>query len=75
MARKMNALRTSPAGRESAVECHRQSLPATAAACLAQIRDYAQKLRPPKARLQIAIQIEEPSEAPRVIKIIHTDPF
>jgi hypothetical protein len=50
-------------------------MPATAAACLAQIRDYAHKMRPPKARLQIAIQIEEPSEAPRVVKIIHIDPI
>jgi hypothetical protein len=73
MARKTQVLRTLLEAREAAAACHRQPVPTSVAVCLAQIRDYAHKMRPPKARHQIAVQVEEPSETPRVIKIIHID--
>ena len=73
MARKLHNLKTSPEAHESVAECNQRPAPAAVAACLAQIRDYAFKNRPPKARQQIAIQVEDPVEMPQVIKIIHTD--
>ena len=66
-------MRTPLEARAEAAACRRQPVPASVAVCLAQIRDYALKMRPPKARQRIAVQIEEPLETPRVIKIIHLD--
>jgi hypothetical protein len=48
-------------------------MPLTAALYLAQLRPRVLKVPPPRLRQQIAIQIEEPPQAPRVVKIIHTD--
>jgi hypothetical protein len=53
----------------------RHPLPSTTALylsqLLAQLRPHSFRIPPSRARLQIAIQIEEP--VPRVVKIIHTD--
>jgi hypothetical protein len=48
-------------------------LPLTTALYLTQLRQLTLKVPPPRARQQIAIQIEEQSQAPSVVKIIHTD--
>ena len=72
MARKMNPLRASQEAREQAAVSNRQPMPLTAALYLAQLRPAILKV-PPRTRRRIAIQIEEPSLAPRVVKIIHTD--
>jgi hypothetical protein len=73
MARKTNALKTSPEAREPAAVSYRQPMPPTAALYLAQLRLHILKGPPSRARQQIAVQIEEQSQAPRVVKIIHTD--
>jgi len=70
MARKMNALKIA---RESAAVSHRQPMPPTDALYLAHPRQHLFKVPPSKARQQIAVQIEEQSQTPRVVKIIHTD--
>jgi hypothetical protein len=69
MARKMNALKMA---REPAAAGNRHQMAPTAALYLAQLRQHVFKV-PPRARLQIAVQIEEQSQTPRVVKIIHTD--
>jgi hypothetical protein len=73
MAKKTNTLKMLLDARESA----RQTVPPTTALylaqLLAQLRPHTFKIPPPRARLQIAIQIEEP--APRVVKIIHAGSF
>jgi len=48
-------------------------MPPTAAVYLVQLRPHGLKFSPLGGRRQIAIQIEEESQAPRVVKIIHTD--
>jgi hypothetical protein len=73
MARKSNALKTSPEARGSAGLIRRQPMPSTTALYLAQLRQHVFKVPPPVARQQIAVQIEEQSQTPRVVKIIHTD--
>jgi hypothetical protein len=77
MAKKTNAFKTSLEARGSAAASNRQSMPSTTALYLAQLlgqlRPHAFKLPPSGVRQQIAIQIEEQSLAPRVVKIIHTD--
>jgi hypothetical protein len=45
-------------------------MPLTAALCLAQLRPPVPKIPPPGLRQQIAIQIEEQPQMPRVVKII-----
>jgi hypothetical protein len=66
MARKMNAFKMSP-------EAHAQPMPPTAALYLAHLRQHIFNVPPPGARQQIAVQIEEQSQSPREVKIIHTD--
>jgi hypothetical protein len=73
MARKTNSLKMSPEARGQAAVSNRQPLPLTTALYLAQLRQLTLKVPPPRARQQIAIQIEEQSHVPRVVKIIHTD--
>jgi hypothetical protein len=72
MARKSNAFKTSPEARGSAGLDRRQPMPSTTALYLAQLRQHVFRV-PPRARQQIAVQIEEQSQTPRVVKIIHTD--
>jgi hypothetical protein len=66
MARKMNAFKMSP-------EAHGQPMPPGNELYLAHLRRHVLNLPPPGARLQIAVQIEEQSQTPREVKIIHTD--
>jgi hypothetical protein len=73
MARKTNSLKTSPETCGQAAVSNRQPMPPTTALYLAHLRQHIFKVPPPRARQQIAIQIEEQSQAPRVVKIIHTD--
>jgi hypothetical protein len=75
MARKINSLKTSQEACEPAAAGNRQPMPPTAALYLAQLRPHPLQVPPPGARQQIAIQIEEEPQAPRVVKIIHTDSF
>jgi hypothetical protein len=72
MARKMNALRMSQEARGQAAVSDRQPMPLTAALYLAQLRPHTLKIALPRLRQQIAVQIEEQSQALRVVKIIHT---
>jgi hypothetical protein len=69
MARKMNTLKLAS---ESAAMSHRQAVPQTDALYLTHLRQHVFRV-PPMARQQIAVQIEEHSQRPRVVKIIHTD--
>jgi hypothetical protein len=71
MARKMNPLRASQEACGHAAVSNRQPMPLTAALYLAQLRPSVLKV-PPRARRRLAVQIEEQSQAPRVVKIIHT---
>jgi hypothetical protein len=72
MARKTNALKLSPEACRQVTVGSRQPMPPTAALYLAQLRQHMLNVPPSGARQQIAIQIEEQSQAPRVVKIIHT---
>ena len=58
-------------GRAASGNC--ASASPTAALYLAQLQPRVPKVPPPVPRQQIAIQIEEPPQVPRVVKIIHTD--
>jgi len=71
MARKVDFLRASQEARAQALVSNRQPMPLTAALYLAQLRPPVLKV-PARARQQIAVQIEEQSQAPGVVKIIHT---
>jgi hypothetical protein len=73
MARKMNSLMASQEACGWALAGNRQQMPPTAALYLAQLRSRILKVPPPGLRQQIAIQIEERPQAPRVVKIIHAD--
>jgi hypothetical protein len=66
----MNVLRLSQEARGRAAVSNRQPMPLTAALYLAQLRPHILKV-PPRPRLQIAVQIVEQPQAPRVVKIIH----
>jgi len=70
MARKMNAFKIA---REPAAAGNRRQMPPTTALYLAQLRQHVFKVPPPVARQQIAVQIEEQTQTPHVVKIIHTD--
>jgi len=72
VARKMNALRASQEARGQAAVSNRQPMPPTAALYLAQLRPSVLKV-PPRPRRRIAVQIEEQSQTPRAVKIIHAD--
>jgi hypothetical protein len=67
----MNVLRISQAGLGLAAVSNRQPMPLTAVLYLAQLRPHIFKV-PPRLRRQIAVQIVEQPQAPRVVKIIHT---
>jgi len=69
----MNAFKLSPEAPGPAGTGRRQALPPAAPPRVAHPRPHPANLPPSAARQQIAIQIEEPSEAPRVVKIIHLD--
>ena len=73
MARKMNNFRASQEACGLAAVSNRQPMPAATALYLAQLRSHALKISPPRLRQQIAVQTEEPPQAPSVVKIIHTD--
>ena len=73
MAKKINDLKALPGACGPAAADNRQPMPPTAALYLAQLRPRSPKTPPPEPRQQIAIQIEEEPQAPRVVKIIHTD--
>jgi hypothetical protein len=71
MARKTNALKT-PEARGPVGLNIRQPMPPTAALYLEQLRQRAFNA-PPRQCQQISVQIEEQSQTPRVVKIIHND--
>jgi len=73
MARKMNNSKTSLETCGQAAAGNRQPMPPMAAFYQALIRPHALKDPPPRLRLQIAIQVEAPQEAPRPVKIIQFD--
>jgi hypothetical protein len=73
MAKKTNAFKMSPEARGQAAVSNRQPMPPIAALYLAQLRSHTFKFPPPVSRQQIAVQIEEQSQVPREVKIIHSD--
>lgn len=77
MAKKTITLKAPPVARGSAAVSNRQPMPSTTALyltqLLGQLRPHAFKILPSGMRRQIAIQIEEQAQAPRVVKIIHND--
>jgi len=70
MARKTNTLKMPLESRGQAA-VNRQPMPLAVAPYLAQLRSHYFKVSPPRPRLQVALQIEEQPQAPRVVKIIH----
>jgi hypothetical protein len=73
MARKINDLKALLGASKPAAADNRQPMPSTTAPYLAQLRSHSLKTPPPELRQQIAIQIEEPQQAPSMVEIIHTN--
>jgi len=74
MARKMNNSKMSQETGGQPAAGNQQPMPPTTAFYQAQLRQQTLKA-PPKARVQIAIEIEEQPQTPREIEIIHTEPI
>jgi hypothetical protein len=72
MARKSHALKMALETHGSAGLNRRLPMPSTSALYLAQLHSHALKV-PPRARLHIAVQMDETSTASCVVKIIHAD--
>ena len=73
MARKINSMKKAQEACGQAASGNCAPASPTAMLCLAQLQPRILKVPPPMPRQQIAIQIEEPPQVPRVVKIIHTD--
>jgi hypothetical protein len=75
MAKKTMTLKAPPEIRGTAAVNNRQLLPPTTALYLSQLlgqlRPHGFKILPSGMRRQIPVQIEEHSQTPRVVKIIH----
>jgi hypothetical protein len=73
MARKTHTLNRPQDIRESAPVSNRRPMPPAEALYLAQLHPDFLEATPPGTRQRIAVQIEEPSQSPHVVKIIHAD--
>jgi len=78
MAKKTNTLRTPLEACGPGAMSGRQPMPSKTALHLSQLfsqlRPHFFRIQPSGMRRQITVQIEEDSQMPRVVKIIHTDP-
>jgi hypothetical protein len=73
MARKINSMKKAQEARGQAAPANHAPASPTATLYLAQLQPRVPKAPPPVPRQQIAIQIEEPPQVLRMVKIIHTD--